>query len=123
MARIPVSGINDQALEILTTSTREVITGLTPTTDGRIFYLTHISITNEHATEGTIIELWDADEAAPGADDTTHRGSTIQIGPNTTTHVDYVDGSMPFVTNCVASLSAATGTVAIGGVHAAGYLA
>jgi hypothetical protein len=123
MARIPVSGINDQAMQIFSSGAREVVSGLNPDGDGRIFYLTHISITNEHATEGTIVELWDIDEAAPSADDTTHRGSTIQIGPNTTTHVDYVDGSMPFVTNCVASLSAATGTVAIGGIHAAGYLA
>jgi hypothetical protein len=123
MARIHVSGINDEAIVLFSTDAREVISGLDPDGDGRIFYLTHISITNEHATAGTIVELWDADEAAPGADDTTHRGSSIQIGPNTTTHIDYPDGSMPFVTNCVASLAANTGTVAIGGVHAAGYLA
>ena len=123
MARIPVSGINDQALQIITTSTREVISSLNPDGDGRIFYLTHISITNEHATEGTIVELWDQDEGTAAATDTDHRGSSIQIGPNTTTHVDYNPGSMPFVTNCVAGLSAATGTVAIGGIHASGYLA
>ena len=123
MARIPVSGINDQALQIITTSTREVISSLNPDGDGRIFYLTHISITNEHATEGTIVELWDQDEGTAAATDTDHRGSSIQIGPNSTTHVDFLPGSMPFVTNCVAGTSAATGTIAIGGVHAAGYLA
>ena len=123
MARIPVSRINDQAMQIFSSGAREVISGLNPDGDGRIFYLTHISITNEHATEGTVVELWDIDEAAPSADATTHRGSSIQIGPNTTTHIDFVDGSMPFVTNCVASTAAAVGTIAIGGVQAAGYLA
>ena len=123
MARIPVSGINDQALEILTTSTREVISGLTPVSNGRIFYLTHISITNEHATEGTAVSLYDIAEAAAAAGDTTERGAPIQIGPYSTTHISYPDGSMPFVLNCVAGLRAATGTIAIGGVHAAGYLA
>ena len=123
MARIPVSGINDQALQILTTSTREVISSLNPDGDGRIFYLTHISITNEHATEGCSVELFDIDEAAAGLNDTTHRGSSIQIGPNTTTHVDFDSGTMPFVTNCVAGLTTAVGSVAIGGIHASGYLA
>ena len=123
MARIYVSGINDQALEILTTSTREVISGLNPDGDGRIFYLTHISVTNEHATEGCAIELFDIDEAAAGANDTTHRGAVIPIGPNATAHVEYEDGTMPFVTNCVAGKSVAVGTVAITGIHAAGYLA
>jgi len=123
MARIPVSGINDQALQILTTSTREVISSLNPDGDGRIFYLTHISITNEHATEGCSVELFDIDEAAAGLNDATHRGTSIQIGPNTTTHVDFDSGTMPFVTNCVAGLTTAVGTVAIGGIHASGYLA
>ena len=123
MARIPVSGINDQALQIITSSTREVISGLNPDGDGRIFYLTHISITNEHATEGTVVSLYDIDEAAAAAGDTTERGTPVQIGPNSTTHIDYDDGSMPFVTNCVAGLTAGVGTVAIGGIHAAGYLA
>lgn len=122
MARIPVSGINDEALAIISTDTREVISGLDPSGDGRIFYLTHLSITNEHATEGTIVELWDQAEGTASAGDTDQRGAPIQIGPNSTTHVEYADGSMPFITNCVAGTSAATGTIAIGGVHAAGYL-
>ena len=122
MARIPVSGINAEALSIFSTDARVVISGLNPDGDGRIFYLTHISITNEHATEGTVVELWDKDEGAPATDATTHRGSAISIGPNSTTHVEFADGSMPFVTNCVASTLTAVGTIAIGGVHAAGYL-
>ena len=123
MARIHVSGINDQALQVIGTSTREVVSGLNPSGDGRIFYLTQISITNEHATEGTVIEMWDQAEGTAAAGDTDQRGAPIPIGPNATVHVSYADGTMPFVTNCVAGLATAVGTVAIGGIHASGYLA
>ena len=123
MARIHVSGINDQALQIISSSTREVISGLNPDGDGRIFYLTQISITNEHATEGTVVSLYDIDEATAAAGDTTERGAPIHIGPYTTTHISYADGTMPFVTNCVAGMAAGVGSIAIGGIHASGYLA
>ena len=123
MARIYVSGINAEAMAVITSDTRTVLTNLDPATDGRIFYLTHLSVTNEHATEATTLELWDQAEGTAAATDTDHRGSSIQIGPNSTTHIDFADGSMPFVTACVAGTAAATGTIAIGGIHAAGYLA
>ena len=123
MGRIYVSGVNDEALEQSATEVREVIADLNPDGDGRIFYLTHISVTNEHPTEGCAVELFDMDEAAAALDATTHRATSIQIGPNATTHVDFEDGTMPFVTNCVAGKTVAVGTVAITGIHAAGYLA
>lgn len=123
MARIYVSGINDEAMAIITTDCRMVISDLDPDGDGRIFYLTQISITNEHATEGTVLSLYDIDEAAAAAGDTTERGAPIHIGPYTTTHISYADGTMPFVTNCVAGTAVAVGTIAIGGIHASGYLA
>ena len=37
MARIPVSGINDEAIVAIGTDVREVISGLDPDGDGRIF--------------------------------------------------------------------------------------
>ena len=123
MGRIYVSGVNDEALEQSATEVREVIADLNPDGDGRIFYLTHISVTNEHPTEGCAVELFDIDEAAAGLDALTHRATSIQIGPNATTHVDFDPGTMPFVTNCVAGLTTAVGTIAIGSIHAAGYLA
>ncbi len=117
MGRIYVSGINDEAIEAIGTDVREVISGLNPDGDGRIFYLTQLIVANESLTAMGQFELWDQDEATDVSDgDTTCRGS-ILVGPGE----HWGDGEMPFVTNCVASITA--GTVTIGGVHASGYLA
>ena len=120
MARIPVSGINDQALQALASGVREVISGLTPVADGRIFYLTQLFVANESLTAQADVELWDIAEATASDDDTTSRGKII-VGPGDTVQVTWGDGEMPFVINCCASTTA--GTVAIGGAFASGYLA
>lgn len=120
MARIYVSGINDQALQALASGCREVISGLDPDGDGRIFYLTQLIVANESLTAQADVELWDIDEAAASDGDLTSRGKII-VGPGDTVKVTWQDGEMPFVTNCTASTTA--GTVAIGAVHGAGYLA
>jgi hypothetical protein len=121
MARIYVSGINDEAILAIGTDVREVISGLNPDGDGRIFYLTQLIVANESLTAMGQFELWDQDEATDVSDgDTTCRGS-ILIGPGDTVQMNWRDGEMPFVTNCVASITA--GTVGIGSVQASGYLA
>ena len=121
MGRIYVSGINDEAIVAIGSDVREVISGLNPDGDGRIFYLTQLIVANESLTAMGQFELWDQDEATDVSDgDTTCRGS-ILVGPGDTVQVNWGDGEMPFVLNCCASTSA--GTVAIGGAFASGYLA
>ena len=121
MARIYVSGINEEAIVDIGTDVRKVIADLAPTTDGRIFYLTQLIVANESLTAMGQFELWDQAEATDVSDgDTTCRGS-ILVGPGDTVQVNWRDGQMPFVTNCVASITA--GTVGIGSVQASGYLA
>jgi hypothetical protein len=119
MARIYVSGHNDEALDAPGTDMREVISGLDPDGDGRIFYLTSLSVANEHATETAVVELADQDEASITA--ANQRGAPIHIGPGDTVQVTFGDGEMPFVTNCVAGVT--DGTVATLSIHGAGYLA
>ena len=119
MARIPVAGHTDEALAAPGSDMREVISGLDPDGDGRIFYLTYLSVANEHATETAVVELADQDEASITA--ANQRGAPIHIGPGDTVEVSYPDGAMPFITNCVAGVT--DGTVADLSVHAAGYLA
>ena len=121
MGRIYVSGINDEAIVAIGTDVREVISGLNPDGDGRIFYLTQLIVANESLTAMGQFELWDQDEATDVSDGATTCRGSILIGPGDTVKVNWGAGEMPFVTNCVASITA--GTVAIGGVHAAGYLA
>ena len=119
MARIPVSGHTDEALAAPGTDMREVISGLDPDGDGRIFYLTYLSVGNEHATETAVVELADQDEA--GITAANQRGAPIHIGPGDTVEVTFPDGAMPFITNCTAGVT--NGTVATLSVQAAGYLA
>ena len=88
-------------------------------TDVSLLDATHRSY--ESLTAMGQFELWDQDEATNVSDgDTTCRGS-ILVGPGDTVQMNWQDGEMPFVTNCVASITA--GTVNIGGVQASGYLA
>ena len=119
MARIYVSGHNDEALVVPGTAMREVISDLDPSSDGRIFYLTTLSVANEHATETAVIELADQAEAAITA--ANQRGAPIHVGPGDTVQATWEPGEMPFVTNCV--IATTGGTVATLSVHGAGYLA
>jgi len=119
MARIPVAGHTDEALAAPGTDMREVISGLDPDGDGRIFYLTYITIANEHATETAVVELADQDEAAITA--ANQRGAPIHVGPGDTVEVSYPDGAMPFITNC--TIACTNGTVATLSVQGSGYLA
>ena len=119
MGRIYVAGHNDEALTVPGTDMREVISGLDPDGDGRIFYATSLSVANEHATETAGIEMADQDEAAITA--ANQRGAPIHVGPGDTVQVEWKDGEMPFVTNW--TIAVTNGTVATLSVHGAGYLA
>ena len=120
MGRIYVSGINDATVTTFGSGVVEAISGLNPDGDGRIFYLTQLIVANESLTAQADVELWDVDEGATSDDATTSRGKVI-VGPGDTVQLTWGDGQMPFVTNCCVSTTA--GTVAVAGVHAAGYLA
>ena len=119
MGRIYVAGHNDEALTVPGTAMREVISGLDPDGDGRIFYATALSVANEHATETAVIEMADQDEAAITA--ANQRGAPIHVGPGDTVQATWEPGEMPFVTNW--TIAVTSGTVATLSVHGAGYLA
>ena len=120
MARIYVSGINDAAVDTLGNGVVEVISGLDPNGDGRIFYLTQLIVANESLTAQADVELWDVDEAAVSDGATTSRGKVI-VGPGDSVKLNWKDGEMPFVTNCCISRTA--GTIGIASVQGSGYLA
>jgi len=119
MARIPVSGVNDEALEQAATDCREVISGLDPDGDGRIFYLTSLTVSNELTSAAVTVELWDQDETSATA--ANQRGAIV-IGPGDTVIATWPDGAMPFVTNCCASSTVDASVVAYSMVGS-GYLA
>jgi hypothetical protein len=120
MGRIYVSGVNDEALEQSATEVREVIADLNPDGDGRIFYLTSLTVSNELTSAAVTVELWDQDTDATGTA-ANQRGAII-IGPGDTVIATWPDGAMPFVTNCCATTTV-DASVAAYSMVGSGYLA
>jgi hypothetical protein len=105
MAEIPVSGHNDEAFTVPGTDVRELISGLDPDGDGRVFYLREAIFANEHATQVGVVELYDQDEAAATAGN--QRGAAIHVPPADTVIIKF-DPPLPFVTNCTVGVTNGT---------------
>ena len=119
--RVPVSGVNDEALATMGTDVRELISGLDPDGDGMTFYLTQLQLTNRHASQVGAVFLADSDESSSlTTGNALIRGSII-VPANDTVIVKYKDGEKPFVTNLVAGI--VNGTFNVGDAVASGYLA
>lgn len=119
MARIPVSGVNDEAWTAVGTDVREVITGLDVDGAGRVFFLKQLQITNEHASAAGVAEIYDSDEDT-GPTAGLQRG-VFYVPPNESVIVDFGEPGLKFVTNVVGGISAGT-VAANGGVRGSGYL-
>ena len=115
MARIYVSGSNDEAL---TTTTKMLISDTDPASDGRILYITDVYLYNSHVTEVGVIKLYDLGEASVVT--TAQRGTTIAVPALDTLNVHY-ESPLPFVTNFTVAASA--GTFADQEQGASGFLA
>jgi len=115
MARIYISGTNDEAL---TTTTKMLISDTDPASDGRILYITDIYLYNSHATEVGLVSLYDLGEASVTT--TAQRGTTIAVPALDTLHVHY-ESPLPFVTNF--TVAATAGTFATLAQGASGFLA
>jgi len=114
MARIPVSGHNDEALG---TTTKMLISDTDPASDGRILYIEDVYLYNSHATEVGIVKLYDLGEASVTT--TAQRGATLSVPALDTLHVHY-ESPLPFVTNF--TVAATAGTFATLAQGASGYL-
>lgn len=126
MARIPLSGHNDEALVDDGTDARCLLTDASGNNvdfdgDSRLFELQALTVANEHATQTVILEVWDDDEGAnPAAAD---QKLTIIVPPNDVVQLTWARGTGPrFATGIVGSADGAVGTINIGGVHASGEL-
>ncbi len=119
MSRIPVDGVNDEALTAPGTDTREVISGLDPDGDGRTFVCKQLRIANEHASQVANVEVYDSDEdtgVAAGA-----QKGVFPVPPGDTAIIDFDEPGLRFNTNMVAAVT--NGTIsANGGIGASGYL-
>lgn len=118
MSRIWVDGHNDEALTVPGTDMREIITGLDPDGDGRVFYLVYLVLANEHVSSVGVIELADQDEAAITA--ANQRGAPIHVPPAETVIVEFPGMGLKFVTNCTIAVTG--GTFATLSQHGGGWL-
>lgn len=118
--RIHVSGRTNEILDAVATDVRELISGLNPDGDGRIFYLTELELHNSGTVLGEV-HLYDSDETtALAVGDALTRG-TYFVPANDTLILTFPDGTKPFVTNLTAGT--VNGTYASGECGASGYLA
>lgn len=118
MARIPVSGNNDEALTAPGTDVREIISGLDPDGDSRVFMLEEVVIANEHISSEAVVEVYDADEdTGPAA---AAQRLVIHVPAQDTVMMTF-PGGRKYVTNCVAGVTG--GTISTnGGISASGHL-
>jgi hypothetical protein len=112
--REPFSGYNDEAL---TTTVKSISSDGDFSGKGRVFWLRGIVISNSHASETGIVDLYDQDEGSATA--ANQRGSVI-CPPNSTTTIDYPAPGIKFETELGAVLT--NGTVGAYDVLVTGYL-
>ena len=119
MARVPISGVNDEAITGVATDVREMISGLDIDGDARTFFLRWMMIANEHASQIAVFEYYDSDEDT-GPTAALQRG-VIHVPPGETVLVEFEEPGQKFVTNLTCGVT--NGTINTnGGVAAGGYL-
>lgn len=123
--RFPLSGYNTTAMVAKSTSCTSCIdtvgTSKLAVSSGRVFWLRGIVITNEHATTGGAIELWDEAEAGtPTTPTTANQRLTVYVGPTETVALDFPAPGIKFITG-VCGTAEATATVNAFGIQCFGY--
>ena len=115
--RIPVTGVNDQALQAPGSGQREVISGLDIDGVGMTFCLRWLLIANE-GTTAAVVEITDQDEAAITA---ANQRFTVHVAPGDTAMLAFPEPGMKFVTNVTAGTTGGT-IPTLGGISGGGYL-
>jgi len=119
--RVNVQGQNNEALAVMGTDVRELISGLNPDGDGMTFFLKKLMFRNSHATQVGTVFIADSDESTSLTTGDALNRLSLAVPANDTIIVNFEDGEMPFNTNMVAGI--VNGTFLIYDCSAAGYLA
>ncbi len=112
-------GYNDEALTDPATDCREIITGADFDGDLSVFRLRYITVRNSDAANDAVIQLYDQDE---GVAVSTNLRAVFDIPHGTTQVIEIPGPGISFKTNIVAAMLSGLGTMAIGNIHAGGYL-
>ena len=121
MDRYPIDGYNDtllgaNAYSLLNTKGAAKL----GVTSGRTLRLESILITNEHATDNAVVEIFDEAQAAvPAPPDAANQRLTIIVGPENTVMVEFPKPGAFFRTGVSAIKT--DGTVNAFGVHVTGF--
>lgn len=123
--RYPFSGYNDDDLAATTEVTHSCINSMGAqklgVTTGRVLWLRGLVVTNEHATTGGVIELFDEAEAATAVTPTAaNQRLTVYVGPIDTVVVDIPAPGIKFISGICGAVPT-TMTVAAYSVHCTGY--
>jgi len=92
MAHTPFSGYNDEAL---TTTVKCISSDEALSTDLKTLWLRGVTLTNEHASQTGLIDLYDQ---AEGSATTGNQRGAIEVGPESTVIAEYSAPGMPFRT-------------------------
>ena len=117
MARIPVSGTNDEAYTVPATDVREVISGMDVDGVGRVLWMTWMQFANEGTTTA-VVEVYDQDEGAATA---ANQRLVLHVAPGDTVLVEFPPPGIKFVTNVTAATTGGT-IAANGAASGGGYL-
>lgn len=119
MARVPVSGTNDEVMTTPATDVREVISGLDIDGMARVLQLTWLHIANEHATQIMTVEVYDSDESTAVTAGT--QRLVVMVPAQDSVTLEWPEPGLRFVVNVTAAVTNGT-CAANGGISGGGYL-
>lgn len=109
---------NDEALAIYSSDARQLLQN--GVTSGREFWLKGIAITNSHASQGTIVNLYDSNTEGASPTTTLQRAA-LYVGPINTAVFSFEAPGIKFATGILAATVAAVGTIDAYAVTVWGY--
>ena len=111
-------GYNDEAV-VAPATLKQIITGANFDAEGAIFWLRYIVVRNSSAAVDGVFEVYDQVEGAAAA---ASKRFEFDVPANATTVFEVPSPGISFKIDITAGITGNLGTVAIGTVHAGGYL-
>jgi len=109
---------NDEALAIYSSDARQLLQN--GVSSGREFWLRGIAITNSHASEGVVVNLYDSNTEGASPTATLQRAALYVAAANTAVF-SFEGPGIKFATGILAGLATATGTISAYSVTVWGY--
>lgn len=112
------SSYNDEALDIYSTDARQLLQD--GVSSGREFRLRGIAITNSHASQGVVVNLYDSNTEGASPTATLQRAA-LYVGPIDTAVFSFEAPGIKFATGILGGLATSAGTIGAYAVSVWGY--